>query len=143
MAASAINRALTEGKFYYPASLHYKGSQMGDSVKVTCDRCYKSDIPACIGIDTLDFCLSCIEEEVKRKEKISVPCVPSVRPPAPAAPAVAAMAQRMYSPSDPYGVSILDAMRSGQLQTRMEHQMYSSIPPPPPPSSSPSGPHLR
>lgn len=138
MSASAINRALTEGKFYYPASLHYKGSQMGDSVCVTCDRCYKSDIPACIGIDTLDFCLPCIDEEVNRKGK-EVP-VPSVSLHAP----VAATAQRTYSPSNPYGASsLLDAMRSGRLQTKMEHQMYSTALPLPTPSIYPHGPHLR
>ena len=51
------------GKYYNPASLHYKGP-----IEVGCDRCDKHDIVACIGWGEYDICLECIAEMCKKDE---------------------------------------------------------------------------
>lgn len=55
---SSLSRTiLARGVFYHPAGLHY-GNSAGS---VTCDRCHRTDILACIGFDRYDYCLPCVE----------------------------------------------------------------------------------
>lgn len=57
------------GSYYNPATNHY-----GYEANVTCDRCFKSHLSICIGWQTYDLCLPCVNEinkeinkEVKKK----------------------------------------------------------------------------
>jgi hypothetical protein len=43
------------GTYYYPAYKHY-----GKVCNVVCDRCHKSHIICCIGLNTSDLCLDCV-----------------------------------------------------------------------------------
>lgn len=48
---SVSQAVLTHGKFYYPAWTHYGTPE----ITIICDRCHKSNIPACIGWGKYDF----------------------------------------------------------------------------------------
>ena len=48
---------LQRGTFYCPAGAHYGNP----SASVICDRCRRSNIPACIGFERNDLCLPCTE----------------------------------------------------------------------------------
>lgn len=48
------------GIYYYPANKHYGGIGY-----VTCDRCARTNISACIGYDSLDLCLDCVSVVIK------------------------------------------------------------------------------
>ena len=43
------------GTYYFPANEHYGGQGY-----VTCDRCAKNKLNACIGYDSEDLCLNCV-----------------------------------------------------------------------------------
>lgn len=45
------------GTYYNPASKHY-----GSNASVVCDRCHKSDLDICIGYESHDLCMPCIQE---------------------------------------------------------------------------------
>ncbi len=46
------------GKFYFPAFTHYGGNPM---LNVTCDRCHRNQLKACIGYKENDLCMDCVE----------------------------------------------------------------------------------
>lgn len=45
------------GTYYNPAYKHY-----GEEGNVYCDKCKKQDLSVCIGYETMDLCLQCVEE---------------------------------------------------------------------------------
>lgn len=54
----SLNRAILErGVFYYPAGLRYANPDAA----VTCDRCRRTRILACIGFERYDYCLPCVD----------------------------------------------------------------------------------
>lgn len=60
---------LTNGTFYNPAAKHYNKTD----VNVICDRCRKANLDMCIGYETYDMCLSCVQEantQLKRHKEI-------------------------------------------------------------------------
>lgn len=48
------------GEYYYPANKHYNSTGY-----VTCDRCAKTNICACIGYESYDLCLDCVLVVIK------------------------------------------------------------------------------
>lgn len=59
---NALHAAILErGQFYCPAGKHYGNPDAA----VTCDRCQRTNIPACVGFERFDYCLSCIEAIVQ------------------------------------------------------------------------------
>jgi hypothetical protein len=55
---ASLNRAILErGVFYYPAGLRYANPDAA----VTCDRCRRTRILACIGFEHYDYCLPCVD----------------------------------------------------------------------------------
>lgn len=59
------------GTYYYPANKHYGGQGA-----VVCDRCNKAGLKACVGYNTSDLCLKCVDIIVSG----------GLAPPAPAEP---------------------------------------------------------
>ena len=58
---ASLNGAILErGVFYYPAGLHYGNPD----APVTCDRCRRTGIPACIGFERYDYCVTCVDAVV-------------------------------------------------------------------------------
>ena len=57
------------GVYFNPANKHY--NYIG---KVTCNRCYVSNLDVCIGYKEFDMCLGCVQEiaMLERKSKNSV-----------------------------------------------------------------------
>ena len=45
------------GTYFFPAWKHY-----GRTANVVCDRCYKSNLSACIGYGEQDLCLTCADQ---------------------------------------------------------------------------------
>src|SRR4051812_4684441 len=45
------------GTYYNPAWKHY-----GVMTNVVCDRCHKDNLNSCIGWQTFDLCLGCVQE---------------------------------------------------------------------------------
>lgn len=45
-----------KGIYYSPATKHYDSQ----STNVVCDRCYKTHLDACYGLDIYDLCVSCV-----------------------------------------------------------------------------------
>lgn len=54
MHPNAFDTALQNGRFYYPAWMHY-----GKPVNVLCDRCRASRLSVCIGFGSIDLCMIC------------------------------------------------------------------------------------
>ena len=48
---------IKRGTYYNPASNHY---HLGSTVM--CDRCQRSNLSVCVGINNRDLCLSCVQE---------------------------------------------------------------------------------
>ncbi len=61
---SIINKVYKYGQYYNPSQNHYK-----KDVNVVCDRCHKSNLKTCIGYDTYDLCMGCIESLSKMEYK--------------------------------------------------------------------------
>ncbi|ARF11260.1 hypothetical protein Klosneuvirus_1_117 [Klosneuvirus KNV1] len=59
---------LKNGTYYYPATKHYGIN----STNVICDRCKRTNLDVCIGLDTYDLCLSCIQDISKLHSQIIV-----------------------------------------------------------------------
>ena len=51
-----IRAILDKGTFFYPASKHYN-----NGTTVTCDYCYKTHLVACIGYESYDLCIKCLD----------------------------------------------------------------------------------
>jgi hypothetical protein len=49
---------LERGSFFYPAGLHYRNP----AATVICDRCRRSGIKSCVGYESQDLCLPCVEQ---------------------------------------------------------------------------------
>ena len=55
---ASLNRAILErGVFYFPAGLRYANPDAA----VTCDRCRRTRILACIGFRRYDYCIPCVD----------------------------------------------------------------------------------
>lgn len=57
------------GVYYSPATKHYNTQNSN----VVCDRCHTTNLDICIGYETYDICLSCIQEiskQLKRQKEI-------------------------------------------------------------------------
>lgn len=50
-----------KGSYYYPAHTHY-----GRETIVTCDRCAKANLKACVGYVDIDLCLECISTVINQ-----------------------------------------------------------------------------
>ena len=48
---------LTRGTFYFPAWKHYGRPE----ISVKCDRCERTDLLTCVGHESMDLCLPCVE----------------------------------------------------------------------------------
>ena len=58
-------KILKYGTYYNPASDHYGmlgGSSSGQTSGVICDRCYRNNLSICIGYQSKDLCIRCIQE---------------------------------------------------------------------------------
>lgn len=82
---------LKNGTYYFPATKHYNNN----STSVICDRCRKSNLNACIGLDSYDMCLSCIQD-------ISSLYSPTTRIPPSVfhGPIMTMMLQKQFNPRD-------------------------------------------
>lgn len=103
---------LERGRFFYPAGLHYGNP---DTV-VICDRCRKSGIKTCIGYESQDLCLPCVEQvasSIRADSGLTVP------PPTPIIP-------RMVQPPMVQTLMMQDMLRRpiGNLAAMMEQGMY-------------------
>jgi hypothetical protein len=64
------------GMFYFPAHKHY-----GHLTTVNCDRCFASNLPACIGYDKKDLCLDCAKIIINSLDKKTIsPIIPAPVP---------------------------------------------------------------
>src|SRR3990172_4781987 len=54
------------GKYYFPAHLHYSRE-----TTITCDRCQRNQIPACIGWQQYDLCLNCAQKVAEQLTRSS------------------------------------------------------------------------
>jgi len=55
-----IMELVKKGTYYNPAYQHY-----GQEGNVFCDKCKKQDLLVCIGYETNDLCLQCVQEVVE------------------------------------------------------------------------------
>lgn len=61
---------IRNGIYYNPATKHY-----GQEGIVFCDLCKKQDLSICIGYDSYDLCLQCVQQVVDCVDKtIKCPC---------------------------------------------------------------------
>lgn len=102
---------IKKGRYYYPATSHYDNSK-----NVQCDRCFKNDLKACIGYDSMDLCLECVDKLTSRNDMI-VPYFPMIE-----RDYLTAMVQDIYKPSLTFMVQ--DVFRP---LTRMEQGMFRPI----------------
>lgn len=58
-----LKNVVTYGKYYFPAGLHYFRT-----CSVTCDRCKRTNLPACIGYTHYDLCMQCVDKVTKNIE---------------------------------------------------------------------------
>ena len=71
---STFRQIVHNGQYYFPASNHYQRA-----TTVNCDRCQRSQIPACIGWREYDLCLGCAQIIVERS-MMRVQVSPQVSP---------------------------------------------------------------
>lgn len=70
-----INKLVKYGIYYNPACKHY--NQEGE---VICDKCHKRNLTICIGYETFDMCLQCVQEEDDKViERVNCPCCKNVK----------------------------------------------------------------
>ena len=69
---SVYKKICESGILYYPSNKHYDST-----TSVNCDRCHKHNINVCIGWNSYDMCLNCVQEVCncidKDKPKIEEP----------------------------------------------------------------------
>lgn len=58
------------GTYYNPATKHYN-----NNANVVCDRCFRNNLDACIGWQTYDLCLQCVN--TVNNDPLSKPTKPS------------------------------------------------------------------
>lgn len=126
------------GKYYYPATAHYKGIVSF----VSCDRCDRSNLLASIGFEKYDLCMKCNSEVLQyinaTKSDITVS-----HPKAAvhyedgdgdgySSDEITRMAQHMYRPKPPADYEDDDSDKdedsdkdkNSNIRTRMEQNMY-------------------
>ena len=64
---STMLKICENGTYYNPASNHYDGI-----TNVVCDKCYRDNLNISIGWQSLDLCLSCVDEINKYKSSKSI-----------------------------------------------------------------------
>lgn len=52
-------KILKYGTYYNPAHTHYSFAKV---TSIVCDRCYRQNLDMCIGYDTYDLCLNCVQD---------------------------------------------------------------------------------
>lgn len=63
MDVAALRDILTRGRLSFPADARYRrANALPQTVVVSCDRCRKQDLMACIGYDNMDLCGTCLDE---------------------------------------------------------------------------------
>ena len=94
------------GTYHNPASQRY-----GPDANVVCDRCKKSKLDVCIGYQTYDLCLACIQEinELLKKKPITTLPECSRNPP------LTRMIQSQFRPTGSTGGSM---MRTNMVQNQ-------------------------
>ena len=60
-------KVFKNGKYYNPASDRY-----GPNANVVCDRCRRNNLDICIGLQTYDLCLPCVQEINESLKKKSI-----------------------------------------------------------------------
>lgn len=69
-----LNNVFKFGVYYNPAWQHYNAP-----TNVVCDRCKRTNLPVCLGYDSLDLCMLCVHEMSKIKSQPTVPVRPLTR----------------------------------------------------------------
>lgn len=62
-----LDQITTYGQYYMPSILHYKHIPNAESIR--CDMCDKQKILACIGYESYDLCLTCVENHLTNSIK--------------------------------------------------------------------------
>lgn len=95
------------GTYYCPASKHYNNQ----SLNVVCDRCRKTNLDMCIGLDTYDLCLSCVQD-------VSSLCNPTTINPPPVfqGPVLTRMIQDQFRANPGFREPILAMMLQRQFR---------------------------
>ena len=94
---------LKNGTYYNPASKHYNFN----STNVVCDRCRKTGLDMCIGFESYDLCLQCVQDvnsQLKKQVPIKQPEIATY------------MQQDQFRP--------LTRMIQGQFATNMEQAQF-------------------
>ena len=95
------------GTYYNPASSHYN-----TDTSVICDRCKRTNLDMCIGYDTYDLCLQCIQDISLQLKKQPVS-------PQKSFPEIATyMQQSQFQPQ------MMTNMEQGQFRTRMLQRQF-------------------
>lgn len=108
--SSLYTPILERGRFFYPAGLHYGNP----AATVICDRCKRSGIKSCIGYESQDLCLPCVEQVVS---SISVLPTASSRP-------LTNMEQDMMRTFMMQSDFSRPTVSDVGIRTRMEHSLY-------------------
>lgn len=54
------------GTYYNPATKHYGGA----ANNVVCDKCHRNNLSVCVGWQTFDLCLKCVQDITDNKSNI-------------------------------------------------------------------------
>lgn len=71
---NTIEKIYKSGQYYNPAVSHYweQGYLITDNTIISCDKCHRTSLDVCIGLEDFDLCLECITkiscEKRKKKE---------------------------------------------------------------------------
>ena len=98
------------GTYYNPASKRY-----GPDANVVCDRCKKSKLDVCIGLQIYDLCLACVQEINELLKKKPVTTLPPGLPECSRNPPLTRMIQSQFRPP---GSSTSGGMRTNMLQNQ-------------------------
>ena len=82
-------KILKNGTYYFPATKHYNNN----ATSVMCDRCRRTDLDMCIGLDSYDLCLPCIQDISHIYKPITV-----TPPPVFHGPIMTMMLQEQFNP---------------------------------------------
>jgi hypothetical protein len=65
--AEKLKQICEFGTFYCPAKKHYNNFDRS----VVCDRCFTQNLKVCVGFETYDLCLKCVEAVVEINDNLS------------------------------------------------------------------------
>lgn len=104
-------KILKNGTYYFPATKHYNNN----STSVLCDRCRRTDLNMCIGLDTYDLCLPCIQDVSHIYSPVTVN-----PPPVFHGPIMTMMLQGQFNPGD----DVKTFMKQEQFNPRDDVKTY-------------------